>query len=509
MHNQGGVLWTGDFGPVHSYGGNNNMVLLDNAVRRMAHNDSSNAARLIPAAAAIFDLVLLAVATMAAMLGRQQLGLFDPRDDIVDYVAIAAVPLLVGWLAMLRAVGGYARDIFGAGTEEYKLVVKASLLSAGLVGIGCYLTGFPLSRGFFLLVFTIGTPLLILGRFVFRRSIQATRRHGHLREGVIIAGDPQHIDELAAVLRRESWLGYTVLGALTTPGTRIVETPAGIPVLGDTTDAAAAIQGASADVIIFAEGAFGSSRDLRRAMWTLEDLSVQAIVVPSLTDVSSERLKVRPVAGLPLVHLESPRATRASHWAKRVFDVTGAVCLLVLFAPLMLATAVAIKLHDGGPVLFRQTRIGRDGKPFSCLKFRSMVVDAETLRSDLETNHERSSVLFKLAEDPRVTKPGRLIRRLSIDELPQLWDVVVGQMSLVGPRPPLPDEVARYENDMTQRLRVRPGITGLWQVSGRSDLSWDETVRLDLYYVDNWSMIQDLVILLRTLSAVLSSRGAY
>ena len=181
----------------------------------------------------------------------------------------------------------------------------------------------------------------------------------------------------------------------------------------------------------------------------------------------------------------------------------------MLTAPLTLVTALAIKLHDGGPVLFRQTRIGRDGKPFSCLKFRSMVVDAESLRTDLETNHERSSVLFKLADDPRVTKPGRRIRRLSLDELPQLWNVVVGQMSLVGPRPPLPHEVAAYENDMNQRLRVRPGMTGLWQVSGRSDLSWDETVRLDLYYVDNWSMVQDLSILARTWSAVLSSRGAY
>ena len=203
-----------------------------------------------------------------------------------------------------------------------------------------------------------------------------------------------------------------------------METPAGIPVLGDTSDTAAAIQGVGAEVIVFAEGAFGSSKDMRRAMWELEDLSVQAIVVPSLTDVSSQRLKVRPVAGLPLVHLESPRALHASHWAKRVFDFTGALFLLVLLAPLNIATAVAIKLHDGGPVLFRQTRIGRDGNPFSCLKFRSMVVDAESLRTDLETNHERSSVLFKLADDPRVTKPGRLIRRLSLDELPQLWNVV-------------------------------------------------------------------------------------
>jgi exopolysaccharide biosynthesis polyprenyl glycosylphosphotransferase len=485
------------------------MALLDSAVRRMAHVDAYRSARLVPLLAGLVDFAVLVVSTVVAMLGRQHIAFFDPRDDVVDFVSLAAIPLLLGWLAMLRAVGSYGRDLFGAGTEEYKRVVRASLLSAGMVGIGCYLTGFPLSRGFFLLVTTIGTTLLVLGRFVLRRSIQRARKSGHLRERVVIAGDPQHIDDLAAVLRRESWLGYTVLGALTTSGTRQVETEAGIPVLGRTNEAAPIIEATGADVVIFAEGAFGSSKDLRRAMWGLEGLSVQAIVVPSLTDVCSERLKVRPVAGLPLVHLGSPRALQASRWAKRVFDIVGALCLIVLFIPLTIGTALAVKLNDRGPVLFRQTRIGRDGQPFSCLKFRSMVVDAERQRADLEVDHVGSSVLFKIMDDPRVTKPGRLIRRFSLDELPQLWNVVRGQMSLVGPRPPLPDEVARYEDDMNRRLRVRPGMTGLWQVSGRSDLSWDDTVRLDLYYVDNWSMMQDLVILSRTLSAVLRSRGAY
>ncbi len=484
------------------------MTLLDNAVRRMTAQPS-HSARLIPLASAVGDFFVLAVATLIAMIGRQELTWFDARDDITGFVSAAAGPLLIGWLAMVLAVGAYARDIFGAGTEEYKLIIKASVLSAALVGIGCYLTGFPLSRGFFLLVFVIGTPLLLLWRLLWRRAIQHTRRHGHLREAVIIAGNPSHIDDVAAVLRRESWLGYTVLGALTNPGAQLVETPAGIPVLGSTTDAVAAIEAVSADVIIFADGAFASSLELRRAMWDLEGHNVQAIVVPSFTDVSSERLKVRPVAGLPLVHLEAPRTVHASHWAKRAFDIVGSAILLVLFAPLTVPTALAVKFHDGGPILFRQTRVGRDGRTFSCLKFRSMVVDAEQQQADLMVNHERSAVLFKMADDPRVTKPGRWIRRLSIDELPQLWNVLRGQMSLVGPRPPLPHEAARYEKDMTRRLRVRPGMTGLWQVSGRSDLSWDETVRLDLYYVDNWSMVQDLAILLRTLSAVLSSRGAY
>ena len=210
-----------------------------------------------------------------------------------------------------------------------------------------------------------------------------------------------------------------------------------------------------------------------------------------------------------MVHLESCRSIHASRWAKRVFDVVGALCLLVVLAPLMAATALAVKLHDGGPVLFRHTRVGRDGLPFGVLKFRSMVVDAELLRAALVDGSTSDSVLFKMADDPRVTRPGRWIRRFSLDELPQLWNVVIGQMSLVGPRPPLPEEVARYEDDMLRRLRVRPGMTGLWQVSGRSDLSWDDTVRLDLYYVDNWSMVQDLAILARTFRAVVGSQGAY
>jgi exopolysaccharide biosynthesis polyprenyl glycosylphosphotransferase len=485
------------------------MTLLDHAVGRMARTQPSQSARLIPVAAAVGDVITLSIAVIVAMIGRQELTFFNPSADVTDAVTIAAGPLLLGWVSMLLGVGAYARDIFGAGTEEYKLVFKAALLSAGLLGIGCFLTRFNLSRGFFLLAFLIGVPLLLLWRLALRRSIQHTRKHGHLREGVIIAGNPRHVDDLAAVLRRESWLGYTVLGALVTEGSTLVETPAGIPILGTTNDMAAAIDGADADVVIFADGAFSSAHDLRRAMWELEDHSVRAIVVPSLTDVSSERLKVRPVAGLPLVHVDAPRAVQASHWAKRAFDFLGSLGILVLISPVLVAVALWVKLHDGGPVLFRQVRVGRDGRTFSCFKFRSMVVDAEQQRSDLEVNHERSSVLFKMVDDPRVTGPGRLIRRLSLDELPQLWNVLRGQMSLVGPRPPLPHEADRYGTDMRRRLRVRPGMTGLWQVSGRSDLSWDETVRLDLYYVDNWSMVQDLNILARTVSAVVSSRGAY
>lgn len=212
------------------------------------------------------------------------------------------------------------------------------------------------------------------------------------------------------------------------------------------------------------------------------------------------------------VRLESAdtvRSAAATRWAKRTFDVAGALALLVLFAPVIALAAARIHLHDRGPVLFRQRRVGRDGEHFRCLKLRSMVVDAEDLLPDLQTRSGHTEGLFKLRDDPRITRPGVWLRRFSLDELPQLVNVLRGEMSLVGPRPPLPTEVSAYTDEMQRRLRVRPGMTGLWQVSGRSELSWDEAIRLDLHYVDNWSMLQDLVILARTFNAVMSGRGAY
>jgi exopolysaccharide biosynthesis polyprenyl glycosylphosphotransferase len=250
-----------------------------------------------------------------------------------------------------------------------------------------------------------------------------------------------------------------------------------------------------------------SASAFNRLARQLEDQDAQLVVVPGLTDVSAARMNLRPVGGLPLVYVESPRALLAMRWSKRLFDVVGAAAALLLAAPVMAVIALAIRIEDRGPVVFKQVRVGLKGQPFNFYKFRSMAVDAEQRLPQLQS--ELSGVLFKIKSDPRVTRVGRLIRRLSLDELPQLLNVLQGQMSLVGPRPALPREVAQYQQDVHRRLDVRPGLTGLWQVSGRSDLSWDDTVRLDLYYVDNWSLLQDLMILTRTVGAVLNSRGAY
>lgn len=390
---------------------------------------------------------------------------------------------------------------------EYQRVALGSGILAGIVGIACYLVSFDLSRGFFVLLFALGLPALLLGRLVRRRILKRLRRSGAFHVPVVVAGSPTHVDEVTRVLRRETWLGYRVMGAVTPAD--IDETACGLPVLGKVSDVVNLVKDTDVHAVIFAEGSFPDSQHFKRMAWELEEHDTQMIVVPALTDISSERLTARPVAGLPLVHVERPRAMEASRWVKRAFDIVGSSLLLLVSAPVIAAVAIAIKLEDRGPVFFKQTRVGRRGEEFECLKVRSMVVDAEARKAELEAQNEGSGVLFKIAKDPRITNVGHFIRRYSIDEVPQFWNVLRGDMSLVGPRPALPREVAQYDIDTIRRLDVRPGLTGLWQVSGRSNLSWDDTVRLDVYYVDNWSVMQDLTILMRTAGAVLGSRGAY
>ncbi|MGG5259346.1 sugar transferase [Phycicoccus avicenniae] len=465
---------------------------------------------LVAPAAVVVDLAGIALVIVLAALGRMHLPLFGGGGDVQDLVAVAALPLAIGWVLLVAAHGGYSGHQFGAGSTEYKIIVRATLVGAGAIGVVSYLAKLEFSRGFFFLLISLGVPVLVLGRHLLRRAVHAGRRRGHLTHRVVVSGSPDQVDEVADVLRREPWLGYEVVGALLpSPGAGI--TPGGVPVLGTTERTAAVVESEGCDIVLFAGGAVGSGREMRRAAWDLEDSDVQIMLVPSLTDVATDRVRVRPAAGLHLMELDRPRAHRASRFSKRAFDVVGASLGLLLAGPLLLVTAWAIRRHDGGPVLFRQQRVGLGGAFFSCFKFRSMVVDADRMTAQVaDTNkHGADHVLFKAEHDPRITPPGRFIRRFSLDEMPQFLNVLRGEMSLVGPRPPLPSEVERYTDEVRTRLAVRPGMTGLWQVSGRSDLSWEDSVRLDLYYVDNWSLVQDLTILWRTVSAVLTGRGAY
>lgn len=450
------------------------------------------------------------------------LATFDDLDSVnlqgirasLNHFLTGEVRVMTGatalvWISMLIMLGSYQASVLGSGSLEYKRVLTATMSTAATVAMSCYLFEVPLSRRFFLLLFASGGPLLISARFTLRKIIQYARLRGLLMIPVVVAGSPQHIMDVVVALHREPWLGYRVVGAVVPAKFTFMEEIAGVPVIGSLAQAAEAADRVNAAAMIFTEGSFRDSAHFRRTAWQFEEISTQMIVVPQVLDVSADRLAMRPVAGLPLVHVEPPQAIAAGRWSKRVFDLVGGLTLTILCAPIVLLVALAIKMDDGGPVFFRQERVGRGGRTFTCYKIRSMRTDAENCLDTLRKYNEGSGVLFKMTHDPRITRVGRFIRRFSIDEIPQFWNVVRGEMSLVGPRPALISEVQAYDEDTLRRLAVRPGVTGLWQVSGRSDLSWEETVRLDLYYCDNWSAVQDMMILARTAGAVLASRGAY
>src|SRR6476620_11006427 len=319
--------------------------------------------RYIPTVAFGSDLVLVTFSVFAAVIGRETIPFGNlPSHDVGDSLTIAGPFMIIGWVTAIFLLGGYRPQVFGAGLDEYKHMVYASVWTAAAVGIGCYLLQFQLSRGFFVLAFLIGIPVLVLGRFLLRRSIHRARSNGALQHRVVIAGSEGHVDEIASVLRRESWLGYDVVGALIPePGERSL-THSGIPLLGSARSIAEIAIDAEADVVFLAGGAVDSASDMRRLAWDLEHEDVAVVIAPSVTDVSSERISVRPVGGMPLIHLEKPRSADAVRRAKRIFDIVGSLCLLLLFAPVFLFTALRIWAHDRGPVFFGQIRVGRDNQ---------------------------------------------------------------------------------------------------------------------------------------------------
>ncbi|ANI38653.1 undecaprenyl-phosphate galactose phosphotransferase [Mycolicibacterium vaccae ATCC 25954] len=283
-----------------------------------------------------------------------------------------------------------------------------------------------------------------------------------------------------------------------------------VPSYGDESDVVDAVRitGSHAVAVTATERLDG--RGIRDLSWELEKLDIDLLVSPGVVDIAGPRLQMRPVAGLPLIHVEKPQYNGAKRFQKRFFDLVFSSTVLLVGLPVLLSVAIAVKLTSRGPVFYRQERIGLDGKPFEMIKFRTMVDGADKMVDKLAAlNESEGGVLFKIREDPRITRVGRILRKYSIDELPQFINVLKRDMSVVGPRPPLAREVQAYDEHAMKRLLVRPGITGLWQVSGRSDLSWEDSVRLDLFYVENWSMVSDLLIAIKTIKVMLSPSGAY
>ncbi|MBV9952585.1 MAG: sugar transferase, partial [Acidimicrobiia bacterium] len=343
-------------------------------------------------------------------------------------------------------------------------------------------------------------------REVARRLFASLRERGYLVRHVVIAGANPEGRELAAQLQAEAWLGYRVLGfvddTVTDP-----QPVAGIPLLGTVAEAGDVVrQHAGASVIVAASAI--ESETTNRLARDLLDQGIHVELSSTLRDIASQRLTVRPLGRFPVVYVEPVQREGWRRIAKRTFDIVGASVGLLVSAPILFATAIAIKIDSRGPVFFRQSRVGRDSEPFAIVKLRSMVQNAEELLIDLTDANEADGPLFKIKDDPRVTRVGRLIRRTSIDELPQLWNVLRGEMSLVGPRPALHSEIEAWDAPLSGRLRVKPGLTGMWQVNGRSDTSFEDYSRLDLYYVDNWSLLTDVAILAKTVPVVLTSKGA-
>lgn len=446
-----------------------------------------------------------------AALALAQLVRFGP-DSLVstaaaglEYVGLAAGIAAV-WLIALSATRSRAPRLVGIGSAEYQRVTNATLITFGLLAILAFLLQIDLARGYLAIALPTGLVLLLVGRKAWRMQLTKLRRRGRCLTGALVVGSATDVREVIAQLRANLTAGYRPIGVVMTDAVASVFDD--LPVVD--LDSLADISRSSRTRAVMVAGNLpGGSEQLRTIGWALESSSTELILVSSLTDVAGPRIHMRPVEGLPMVHVQLPKYTGFTYAVKRLIDVSVAGLGLVLFAPLFGAIALAVVLEDGGPVLFRQRRIGVGGSSFTMLKFRSMVPDAEARRAEISALDEGNGVLFKVRNDPRITRVGAVIRRYSLDELPQLLNVLAGQMSLIGPRPPLPSEVDRYEDAATRRLLIKPGITGLWQVSGRSNLSWEESVKLDLYYVENWSVTGDFLILLRTVRAVMRREGAY
>ncbi|MBP2356875.1 exopolysaccharide biosynthesis polyprenyl glycosylphosphotransferase [Kribbella aluminosa] len=425
----------------------------------------------------------------------------------LGYVLLgAAVP--VAWLVCVALERGYETRYFGTGPEEFRSVIRAAVALTAVVAVTSYATKSQVARGFVVLAVPMTCLAAMFARWLLHRQISKRRFAGRCMRRVLVVGRNDQVTTLHRHLEERKTDGYVVVASCMPRG----DTPdePGPERLGRAEmDILKAVDEWDVEVVAVAADPELTGHSLRKLSWALEQRAVDLIVSPGIVEVAGPRISIRPVAGLSLLHLERPSVSGGPHVLKNIFDrVVG--CLLVLaLTPLLIVTAVLVKLTSRGPVLFRQTRVGRGGVQFRMLKFRTMVADAEERKAELHALNEGNGILFKLRDDPRVTRIGRYLRRFSIDELPQLVNVLRGDMSLVGPRPPLPAEVAQYQLDDARRMLVKPGLTGLWQVSGRSDLTWEESVRLDLRYADNWSIALDLLILWKTARAVLGSDGAY
>jgi exopolysaccharide biosynthesis polyprenyl glycosylphosphotransferase len=424
----------------------------------------------------------------------------------------AGTTIAIFWVLGLCAYRSTDPAVLGSGYDEYKRVFAASLITFVLVSILGELLVRGIEHGFFVLAYTAGLGGLLCGRILLRSWLTRQRTSGRCLSRIVVLGERNDVEQVMGRIRAKASGPYLVVGAavISREGTNPVTVDGQeVPVVSDVQSLIPLLSTYAPDAVMIAGQVAGGSEFVRDLAWSLERSGADLVLATGLTNVAPNRIHACHASGLPLFHVQLPRYTGFKLLVKRFLDVVLSGCALVLLIPVFAALAWLIVRDSPGPAIFRQERVGRAERTFTMYKFRSMVETAESELAGLIGHNEGAGLLFKLRKDPRVTGIGVWLRRLSLDELPQLWNVFRGDMSLVGPRPPLPSEVAAYEEAVHRRLYVKPGLTGLWQVNGRSDLSWKETVRLDLYYVENWSLAGDLLIMLQTIKVLLKPQGAY
>jgi len=484
---------------------------------------------------AVADLIAVTTATFLALLiwFGSPVAVASPSLGNVPYVVIAA-GLTVFWVISLAVAGVWSPSCLGPGLGEFRKIFNALVIMVGALSVGSYALKAELSRGYLAVTLSLGLLALLVGRFICRLGLARRRRLGTATSNVLVIGGAAEAADLAHHLERSTDTGYRVTGiclpALDSDTSGVAEeqrpakgasSPARIgtdhldhiPVLGRFGGSEdiipAAIEVAKAQVVAVAAGDSFSPAATRRLAWQLEGTGIELVLAPTLSDAGGPRIYVKPVAGLPLLHVDEPQFQKLKVRTKNAIDFTGAVIGLIVLSPLFLVVGLTIRTTGSGPVFFRQDRVGKDGKIFRIWKFRTMEVGAQARHARNRRRHKDSSVFYKTSGPDEVTRIGRVLRRTSIDELPQLINVVFGQMSLVGPRPLVPGEAAGIPDYLERRARVRPGLTGLWQISGRSDVSAQVRVQLDLYYVSNWTLQGDFAIIARTAASVLLRKGAY
>lgn len=462
---------------------------------------------------AMTDGVIVLLACMLATIVTMLITM--PDVLLGDPWILVRVPLstAIVWMAALALLNTRDPLVMGSGATEYTRVTHATGLAFGLLAIVYVIFEWQGIRTQLFLALPAGLMALIVSRWLMRRWLLHQRTRGRYMSRTVVVGTHDDVEYAVKTLRASGYLGYQVVGTAVLGNeqgpNRMAFDGHVYPVVRGEDAAYRAATGLKADTLLLASQLTDDPGYIKRLTWQLEGTAAELVLSSRIADVAGPRMSLRPVEGMPLIHVQIPTFQGGAYVIKRALDIVVSALALIAFAPFALIIAMLIKIDNRGPVFFLQSRVGRDGRLFKMVKFRSMRVDAEEQLARLKAANEGAGPLFKMKDDPRITRVGKYLRKFSLDEVPQFWNVLRGDMSVVGPRPPLPDEVTAYDGTVFRRLYINPGITGPWQVGGRSDLSWDESVRLDLRYVENWSVMNDLQIMWRTAKVMVSSSGAY